>query len=552
MAKTSAVSWRNSRRMLGLLLHNRVRALINSIKRGGKTSRRRIFGYIGLIILPLLVMINMYALMAVMAKAPQLGLTAIHLLLRNMLFGIFLMLLFSGLALVLHIFFLSKDLPLLMSSPIALSTIFQFKLIETTVGNSTLFFGIALPVLISAGVVIGAPLAFWLLLLPLSLLFLTIPTGLSAFLAMGLVSIMPPRRAKNVSAVLLSFISIGIWMGFQLLRPENIRPGATAMPGQRYMETGARISTWLPSDWLANSLMQFSQHHYIAAAGSIALLIAAGLLLYGATSTLLKRALRRDIFSGVEITVHKHRTARQPAAARYKKQGNLFWIITRRDSKIILRDTQQLTQLLLFTVMMILLPFINRSTSNANAGSFSVYMPYLFLFIFSSLIGSSIATRMVPMERTAFGLLKLAPIRLRVVWLAKMAVSYCLTLVSGLIAAAIVALIHHTPAAAILRIVVLLASVNIGTTALGGLFGALFPNFEWDHPKRMLHSGGGIIMSIVMLFYIGIVSCIIALSFFLFKSMDPGIIASALIALIALFLGTVLAEKKLDKIEWLY
>ncbi|NTV46935.1 MAG: hypothetical protein HGB11_10550 [Chlorobiales bacterium] len=103
-------------------------------------------GYIGLIMLPLLVMINMYALMEVMARAPQLGLPAIQLLLRNMLFGIFLMLLFSGLALVLHIFFLSKDLPLLMSSPVPLATIFQFKLIETTVGNSTLFFGIAVAV----------------------------------------------------------------------------------------------------------------------------------------------------------------------------------------------------------------------------------------------------------------------------------------------------------------------------------------------------------------------------------------------------------------------
>ena len=533
--------------MLGLLLQNRLHALINSFRRGGKKNRRRLLGYLGLIILPLLVLFNMHALMSEMMRNPALGLSAVHLLTRNILLGIFIMLLFSGLALVLHVFFLSKDLPLLMSSPLPMTTLFQFKFIETSLANSTLFFGIAVPILVSTGLALQASLLYWLLLLPLCLLFLTIPTGLSAFLAMGLVSIMPARRAKNISAIMLSIISIGIWLGFQLLRPGSLQPGTAVLPGQRYLDAGARLATWVPSDWLVNSLLLTSQHRYAAAAGNAFLLIMISLLLYLSTSGLLQRALRRDTFSGREMSSHKRKINRRTTLARH---SNLFVNMVQRDFRIILRDTQQLIQILLFTSMMILLPIINRRTTESETGTFADYLPLLFRFIFSGLIGSSLATRMIPMERTAFGLFKLAPVRLRIVWLAKMSVSFVFTMVSGFFAASVVAFFNHTPLTAFIRVLILLGVLNIGATTCGGVFGALFPNFEWDHPKRMLSAGSGFLMSLLLFVYMAILGASVAVSIYLLDTPDPGIIVSALITFIAFAFGTVSAEKRLDIIEW--
>jgi len=538
--------------MLGLLLQNRLHALINSLRRSGKKGRRRILGYIGLIILPLVVLINMYAMMEAMMASPELGLPAILLLVRNLLLGIFIMLLFSGLALVLHIFFLSRDLPLLMSAPVPLTTIFQFKFIETTSANSTLYFGIALPVLICAGIVIKAPLLFWLLLLPLSLLFLAIPTGVAALLAMGLVSLMPARRAKNVSAVFLSLISIAIWLGFQMLRPERIHPGATALPGQNYLNVGGKLAAWFPSDWLVNALMHTATQRYTATAAQILLLLAAGALLYQAAAALLQRALRRDTFSGVESASRSRRVSRPDTRSMPAGKSSLFTTLVQRDCKLIFRDTQQLIQILLFTTMMVLLPFINRMKTGPESGEISAYFPFLFLFIFSALISSTISTRMIPMERTAFGLFKLAPVRLRTVWLAKMTVSFFFTMTSALFAAAVVAFFHHTPAGVLLRALLLLIIVNIGATSCGGLFGARYANFNWDHPKRMLSTGSGFFLSLILLLFVGILGAIVALSLFLLSTPDPGIIISAALALGLLALGTTAAEKKLDKIEWTY
>ncbi|HOC24800.1 MAG TPA: hypothetical protein PKJ13_05785 [bacterium] len=538
--------------MLGLLLHSRLRALIYAVRRGGKKGRRRILGYIGLIILPVLVLINIYAMMEAMMAAPELGLPAILLLQRNILLAIFIMLLFSGLALVLHIFFLSRDLPLLMSAPVPLATIFQFKFIETTSANSTLFFGIALPVLISAGIAVKAPLLFWILLLPLSLLFLAIPTGLATLLAMGLVSVMPARRAKSISALFLSLISIAIWLGFQMLRPERIRPGAAGLPGQNYLELGGRLATWFPSDWLVNALMHTTTGRTAAAGLNILLLLGAGALLYSGAAALLGRALHRDTFSGIESGSRSRRVTRQTVRIAPAGKSGLFATLVRRDFKLIFRDTQQLIQILLFTTMMVLLPFLNRTNMAAESGELAHYYPYFFLFIFSTLISSTISTRMIPMERTAFGLFKLAPVRLRTVWLAKVTVSFLFTLTSALFAAAVVAFFHHTSAGVLLRVLLLLVILNIGATSCGGLFGARYANFSWDHPKRMLNAGSGFFLSLILMVFVGIVGGIVALSLFILSTPDPGIAASAALTLFLLAFGTASAEKKLDKIEWTY
>ncbi len=533
------------------LLHIRWRAFVNSVRHGGKKSRRRLLSYIGLVALPVIVLANMIPFLNVMVKLPQFGDPAVYMMMRGMLMGFFLMLLFSGMTLVLHIFFLSKDLPLLLSTPITLSTIFQFKFFEATLANSALFFGMALPIIIAGGIVTHASIWFYLYLPVASLIFLSIPTGISAFLAFGLVTIMPARRAKSLAAVLLSIVSIAIWAGFQLLRPEKIsgHAGSTSSEAiSHYLDLSNRISVYFPSDWFTNSIFAVAQKQYAPALLYLGLLLAGAATLHGFTRSLMQRALARDVFSGVDTRARRKITN----GARTQPYGNtsIYWTFVQRDFKLVIRDSQQLTQLILFTLMMVLIPLFNSQTADEMQGVYTPYMPFLFLFVFSILIGGSMAARFIPMERTAFGLCKLAPIRLRTVWLAKITVSFLLTVGSGLAAVLINSIIHKTPADVITRISLFLLAADLGTTALGGVFGALFPNFLWDHPKRMLSSGGNLTMTVVILVYMAVLGGIVALSSFIFASIDAGLILSALLALFLLGFGTVISERKLDKIEW--
>ncbi len=533
------------------LLHIRWRAFVNSVRHGGKKSRRRLLSYMGLVALPVIVLANMIPFLNVMVKLPQFGAPAVYLMMRGMLMGFFLMLLFSGMTLVLHIFFLSKDLPLLLSTPITLSTIFQFKFFEATLANSALFFGMALPILIAGGIVTHASLWFYLYLPVASLIFLAIPTGISAFLAFGLVTIMPARRAKSLAAVLLSIVSIAIWAGFQLLRPEKISSHAGNTSSEalsHYLDLSSRISVYFPSDWFTNSIFAVAQNQYAPALLHLGLLLAGAAALHGFTRSLMQRALARDVFSGVDTRARRKITT----GARTQTYGNtsIYWAFVQRDFKLVIRDSQQLTQLILFTLMMVLIPLFNSQTTEELQGVYTPYMPFLFLFVFSILIGGSMAARFIPMERTAFGLCKLAPIRLRTVWLDKITVSFMLTVGSGLAAVLINSIIHKTPADVIIRISLFLLAADLGTTALGGVFGALFPNFLWDHPKRMLSSGGNLTMTLVILVYMAVLSGIVALSSFIFASIDAGLLLSALLALFLLGFGTVISERKLDKIEW--
>ncbi len=549
----SPAIWGASRRVLAQLLNTRWRSFVNSIRRGGKKSRRRLLSYIGLVALPIVVLANMIPFLLVMVKLPQFGAVAVYGMMRGVMLGLFLMLLFSGMTLVLHIFFLSKDLPLLLSTPIPLRTVFRFKFFEATLGNSALFFGMALPVLIAGGVVTHASLWFYLFLPLASMVFLAIPTGISALLAFGLVSIMPARRAKSLAAVLLSIVSIAIWAGFQLIRPERITPhlGENSSDAfTHYLTLSSRISLWFPSDWFTNSVFAVAQNRFTSALFYFGLLAAGAALLNGLTRALMQRALARDVFSGVDTRARR----KINNGARNQSYGNtsIYWAFVQRDFKLMIRDSQQLTQLLLFTLMMVLIPLFNRQTSDEVTGTFAQYLPFLFLFVFSILIGGSMAARFIPMERKAFGLCKLAPIRLRTVWLAKVSVSFLLTLGSGLAAVTINAIIHATPLQVIARIILFLIVADVGTTALGGLFGSVFPNFLWDHPKRMLSSGGNLTMTLVILAYMALLGGIMALSGLVFASLDAGVFISALLALLLLGLGTVISEKKLDKIEWQY
>jgi len=153
-----------------------------------------------------------------------------------------------------------------------------------------------------------------------------------------------------------------------MLRPERIHPGATALPGQNYLNVGGKLAAWFPSDWNQNALMHTATQRYAAIAVQILLLLAAGALLYKAAAALLQRALRRDTFSGVESASRSSRVSRPDTRSMPAGKSSLFATLVQRDCKLIFRDTQQLIQILLFTTMMVLLPFINRTNSGPESG----------------------------------------------------------------------------------------------------------------------------------------------------------------------------------------
>ncbi|MCI0495150.1 hypothetical protein L0Z72_09070, partial [candidate division KSB1 bacterium] len=132
--------------------------------------------------------------------------------------GFFVFLLVSGITVSIHYLFVSSDLPLLMTSPVSNTTIFTFKLIEAIVANSAFFFFMGFPIFIVYGLVMNAGWHYYPLMLMNALVFLTIPVSLSFLGALLIIRIIPPARAREIMAVFLGIVSLGIWVILQLIR----------------------------------------------------------------------------------------------------------------------------------------------------------------------------------------------------------------------------------------------------------------------------------------------------------------------------------------------
>ncbi len=124
--------------------------------------------------------------------------------------GVFAVLLL-GIATAVHTMYLSTDLPLLLSMPIRERTIFEYKFLEILTGDALAFLVLGAPVLLAWGMAADVGWIFYPLLIPVTLLVLAIPTGISILLVMPLMRVLPAGRAKEIVAALSGLLGVGMW-----------------------------------------------------------------------------------------------------------------------------------------------------------------------------------------------------------------------------------------------------------------------------------------------------------------------------------------------------
>lgn len=194
----------------------------------------------------------------------------------------FMMLIMSALISTLNIFFLSKDLDLLLSSPLRSRTVFAWKAIETAVSSALMVIFFSLPILFAYCYYFAPGIAQIVVVVTVFLLYMI--TGVLLGILTGLIipAFISVRRLQPVLSVVSIILISGIVIFLRVLRPERFgNPEVvdnlfTYMSG---METGHL--SWLPFHWIARALhLVARQEHWgylkiiIAFAGVVILLIA--------------------------------------------------------------------------------------------------------------------------------------------------------------------------------------------------------------------------------------------------------------------------------------
>ncbi|MBN2399532.1 MAG: hypothetical protein JXI33_04240 [Candidatus Aminicenantes bacterium] len=280
---------------------------------------------------------------------------------------LFSMLLLSALLTALDVFFISRDLHFLFSTPMPLRSAFTWKMLETAAYSSAMVVFFSLPVLFfycrwfapGAGQILQVILAF--------LLFIT--AGVLTGILLGLVipAFFSVRRLQPVlsvfSILLISFIVVFL----RLLRPERFLEPSEIDNVLRYMGSlDLKVFYYFPFSWLARAMSLTTEGKIAAYWKIIALFI---LLLTGLLALVFW--LRKKIY--LKLFDKLNRGGRGYYKSRWRPVPieNSYRSLLRKEIKTFLRTPAQWSQLLIvgalvavFVINMKMIPMPHQSVKN--------------------------------------------------------------------------------------------------------------------------------------------------------------------------------------------
>lgn len=403
------------------------------------------------------------------------------------------------------VFFLSDDLPLLLSAPIPTGPLFFARFLEMLLNASwmVLFFG--LPVFLAYGRAFGAGAGYYLGLAVLFPALLVIPGCLGAMLAAVLTRLFSARRSRDLMIVLTLVLFVVLYLLFRALRPERLLEEESFGSMVEFLrlfestETGA-----LPTQWAGDALFALLQGRPLPWLPALAVVSSAlaALALMGWLGTALFPA-------GVALA-QEGRLRREPGArpARLRLLGN--WLertlsprggpgsaIVLKDLRIFFRDPNQWLQLMLLSALaaVYLLNF-----AYLKLARFSWFTLYTVNHVLIGLVLSGVAVRFVfpavSLEGRAYWFIRSAPLDMKVFLHAKLLGAFVPLAAMGLLLSLISCLVIETPAVFVVLSAGLVLSLSLSVAALGVAIGAIYPRFTAENAAKIPTGVGGVVFMI--------------------------------------------------------
>jgi ABC-2 type transport system permease protein len=416
---------------------------------------------------------------------------------------------FSSVVTSLSTFFLSDDLRLLLTAPIAPRRLFHARFARTVGQASWMVVVFMAPVLAGVGLARCAPLSFYLVAVLTVVPFVIIPVALGSMITLGLVNVFPARRARDVLMLMGLIFAMTLVMLMRFLQPERLMQVESMPEVTDFFATlQSPITPMLPSFWAGETLFASLQGgvdplHAAALWSSALVLVVAAAALF-----------ERWHFTGFS----KAQDARKVRVRHWRLLDALVRLlplsIVRRqllvkDMKVFLRDVSQWSQLLLLLALVLVYLYNFRVLDLERIPSMSGVLKNIYAFLNLGMAGFVMATvavrfvfPMVSAEGAAFWIIRTAPISLRDFLWSKfwtglvpvLLLSECLTIAGN-------ELLGVDPflkrVAAVTIVFMAFALVGLAT----GL-GARYPRFAADNPTQVAGSYGGVAFMILAVLFV--------------------------------------------------
>ncbi|HEU5256611.1 MAG TPA: hypothetical protein VFU28_11515 [Vicinamibacterales bacterium] len=423
---------------------------------------------------------------------------------------------FSGIVTGLSTFFLSDDLRLLLTAPIASRRLFYARFAKTVAQSSWMVVVFIAPVLLGVGVVRCAPVSFYVTSALTIVPFAIIPVAVGTASTLLLVNVFPARRARDL-LMLMGFLFVGsVVILLRMLRPEQLMH-AESLPDLTgfFSSLQSPLTPLLPSFWAGElvfaSLKGGWDPMHAGAIWSTALACCVGLRVAderwhfsGYSRSQEAPKARFAHFRGVDLIA-----GRLPLSPVRKQ---LFI----KDVKIFLRDVSQWSQLLLLLALVLIYLYNFRVLDLGRIPYMSGFVKNVYALLNLGMAGFVLATvavrfvfPMVSAEGRAFWLVRKSPLEMREFLWSKFWIGLIpvLLLAETLTVAANELLDVDPFLKSVAAVAILFLSFALVGLATG--LGARYPRFTADNPSDVSGSYGGVaFMVIAVLLVIAIIALV--------------------------------------------
>lgn len=458
-----------------------------------------------------------------------------------------LLLLLSSFSSVLSALYLSGDIDALLVAPVPMRAVFVVKFFGALLGSYLLLLLVVGPPLVGYGQALGLHPAFYaagllaLLLLPL------LPAGLSTLLVMGVVRLVPARRAREIVGMIGGLFGMAWYVVSQL--SSRFAPRVS---GAAAFDTFRRFDNpLLPPAWAARALVAAGHADWpeLLFYGGLFAAVSLGTL---AGCLVLAERLYYEGWSN--MATQGGRAGRR--AERQRERGWSGWLgrllppesaaIFVKDLRVFPRDLRNIQQvifpLLIAGVWVVqLLGPSERGASRPGSGSGflvslgSVASTGISLYI-CTMLASALGATGISREGKGFWQLKVAPVSAWRLLLGKLALAYLPFLTVGTLLVVGMTQLQHLTPLELLRNLVLLWVTGLGVSSLTLGLGAAFPRLNWENPNQQVSVRAGCLGQLLTLAYVG-VALLVALGLPALAALRPGLALAIYLSGYLLFLA---------------
>jgi ABC-2 type transport system permease protein len=411
---------------------------------------------------------------------------------------------FSGIVTALSTFFLSDDLRLLLTAPIAARRLFYARFARTVVQSSWMVVVFIAPVLLGVGLAQCAPASYYVTAALTVVPFAIIPVAVGTACTLLLVNVFPARRARDLLMLMGFLFAASVVVLLRMIRPEQLLRVESLPDVTGFFSTlQSPVTPLLPSFWAGELLFASLKGGWDAVhAGALwttALAFCVGL----------RAADERWHFSGYSRSQEapkarftKFRTLDVVAAALPLSPVRRQLLV--KDLKIFLRDVSQWSQLLLLLALVLIYLYNFRVLDLGRIPYMSGFVKNVYAFVNLGMAGFVLATvavrfvfPMVSAEGPAFWLIRKSPISMHdFLWSKFWTGLVPVFVLTETLTIAANELLDVDP---FLKVVAAVAIVFLSLALVGlatGL-GARYPRFTADNPSQVAGSYGGVSFMIV-------------------------------------------------------